>query len=110
MRGKGPAATYSFGYGMKWVTWLFIATGVLWAAAILLWLMAGGRTEFTTGTAPWSSQVLVPGWMTVAGIVLALGGCVVFAQQMFAAILGRFEHDGLLGPAARPGKRHRPRG
>ncbi len=82
MRRKGPAATYRFGYGMKWVTWLFIATGVLWAAAIVLWLVAGGRVEFTAGSAPWSWQVLVPAWMTLTGIVLALGGCVVFAQQI----------------------------
>lgn len=108
MRRKGPAATYRFGCGMKWVTWLFIATGVLWAAAIVLWLVAGGRVEFTAGSAPWSWQVLVPAWMTLTGIVLAFGGCVVFAQQMFVAILGRFEHDGLLDPPSRFGKRQHP--
>lgn len=108
MSRKGPAATYRFGYGIKWVTWLFIAAGVLWAAAIVLWLVAGGRVEFTTGSTPWSWQVLVPAWMTLTGIVLALCGCVVFAQQMFVAILGRFEHDGLLDPPSRSVKRLRP--
>ncbi|WP_417219200.1 hypothetical protein [Arthrobacter sp.] len=92
---------YTFGGGMKWVTWLFIATGVLWVLAIVVWLAAGGRAEFTTGHAPWSWQVLVPAWMTLAGIVAALAGCVVFAQQMFVAILGRFENNGLLGNPGR---------
>ena len=110
MRRQGPAATYRFDSGMKWVTWLFIATGILWAAAIVLWLVAGGRLEFTTAEAPWSWQVLVPAWMTLAGIVLALGGCVIFAQQIFLAILGRFEHDGLLDGSARNGKKRRPGG
>ncbi|WP_417234588.1 hypothetical protein [Arthrobacter sp.] len=31
------------------------------------------------------------------------GRCVVFAQQMFVAILGRFENNGLLNPPGRPG-------
>lgn len=93
---------YRFGTGMTWVTWLFVATGVLWAVAIVLWLVMGGRDEFTTGQAPWSWRVLVPAWMTLTGIVLALAGCVVFAQQMFVAILGRFEHNGFLeSPTAR---------
>lgn len=96
---------YSFGGGMRWVTWLFVATGLLWVAAIVLWLAAGGRAEFTAGQTPWSWRVLVPAWMTLAGIVLALAGCVVFAQQMFLAILGRFENNGLLGSPTR-----RPRG
>ncbi|SJM72271.1 hypothetical protein FM101_14695 [Arthrobacter rhombi] len=50
----------------------------------------------------------MPAWMTLTGIVLALGGCVVFAQQIFVAILGRFEHDGLLDGPARTGKGRRP--
>lgn len=101
---------YHFGSGMTWVTWLFIATGLLWGAAIVLWLAAGGRAEFTTGQAPWSLRVLVPAWMTLAGIVLALAGCVVFAQQMFVAILGRFENNGLLdAPPGRSRTRRGPR-
>lgn len=101
---------YSFGGGMKWVTRLFVATGLLWVLAIVLWLAAGGRAEFTTGQAPWSWQVLVPAWMTLAGIVLALAGCVVFAQQMFQAILGRFENNGLLGAGSpHPRTRRGPR-
>ncbi|WP_372697760.1 hypothetical protein [Arthrobacter sp. JSM 101049] len=106
---NGAPVGYRFGDGMRWVTWLFISTGVLWAVAIVLWLAAGGRAEFTTGTAPWSWHVLVPAWITLAGIVLALGGCVVFAQQMVGAILGRFEHSGFLDPPAGRAPRERPR-
>ena len=101
---------YSFGDGMKWVTWLFIATGLLWVLAIVLWLAVGGRNEFTTGQSPWTWHVLVPAWMTLAGIVSALAGCVVFAQQMFVAILGRFENNGFLdGTSRRPRAPRGPR-
>lgn len=106
---NGTPVGYRFGHGMRWVTWLFIATGLLWIVAIVLWLAAGGRVEFTTGQAPWSWHVLVPAWITLAGIILALGGCVVFAQQMFGAILGRFAHSGFLDSPASRTRRSRPR-
>jgi len=105
----GTPVGYRFGPGMGWVARLFIATGALWVVAIVLWLAAGGRAEFTTAQAPWSWRVLVPAWTALAGIILALGGCVVFARQMFGAVLGRLEQRGFLDSPDERARGGRPR-
>ncbi|MEE1620178.1 hypothetical protein ACQ3I4_02170 [Zafaria sp. Z1313] len=96
---------FEFGRLLWWAKACFWGMGACLGVALLLWLVAGGRAEFTTGTAPWSWRVLVPGWLSLAGLLLALAGSILFTQQMAFAILGRLDRSPLFGAKGRGRRR-----
>lgn len=91
-RASDPTPGFEFGDGMRWVRRTFSAMAACLLVALVLWLAVGGRAEFTTSSAPWTWRVLVPGWLAGLGMVLAVGGGVLFARELAGSILGRLSH------------------
>jgi hypothetical protein len=106
-RAPEPMPLFEFGPGMRWVRWSFSAMAACLVVALVVWLAAGGRTEFVTSPPPWSWRVVVPAWLSVLGMGLALVGGVLFARQLAGSILGRLEKGPVMAEWRRGGGKRR---
>lgn len=53
---------------LKTAKWIMLAS---FAAALVLWLGFGGRSEFVASDGPYSPVVYVSGWLALLGLVAA---------------------------------------
>lgn len=73
---------------MRIVHTLWAVAGVALGVALLLWLFAGGREQYTSRDAGYGLVVLLPAWLALAGLLAAGAATVFFMIRLMRGAMG----------------------
>lgn len=73
---------------MRIIRGLWALAAVTLAAAVVLWLLFGGRDQFIARASGYDAQVLLPAWLALTGLLSAAAATVLFMIRMMRGALG----------------------
>ncbi|WP_411732969.1 hypothetical protein [Paeniglutamicibacter sp.] len=73
---------------MRIIRGLWVLAATTLAAAVVLWLVFGGRDQFIARASGYDAQVLLPAWLALAGLLSAAAATVLFMIRLMRGALG----------------------
>ncbi|MBV1778220.1 hypothetical protein KRR55_03705 [Paeniglutamicibacter sp. ABSL32-1] len=73
---------------MRVIRGLWVLAAITLAAAVVLWLLFGGRDQFIARASGYDAQVLLPAWLALAGLLAASAATVLFMVRLMRGALG----------------------